>query len=308
VRRSPHPITLRQLQYVLAVAEHRSFRKAAAECHVAQPSLSAQIAQAEEALGVQLFERDQRRVVVSGAGEALLERVRALLASADGLVDAARELSDPFSGTLRLGIIPTLGPYLLPEVAPVLRDAYPKLTFLWTEEKTARVVELLDSGELEGGVVALESDLHDLQHVVLGRDPFVLAAAPTHPLARARGPLKPERLEGERMLLLDDGHCFRDQALSFCTQRGVAEAGYRATSLPTLVQMAAAGDYITLLPRLSVPVENRRDSLCVRELSPRGPSRTVVLAFRRGSARERTLRAVAEAMKKPFARLEAAEL
>jgi LysR family hydrogen peroxide-inducible transcriptional activator len=308
VRRSPHPITLRQLQYVLAVAEHRSFRKAAAECHVAQPSLSAQIAQVEEALGVVLFERDQRRVVVSSAGEALLERVRALLSSADALVDAARELSDPFSGTLRLGIIPTLGPYLLPEVAPALRDAYPNLTFLWTEEKTARLVELLDAGELEGAVLALESDLHDLQHVVLGRDAFVFAAAPTHPLARARGPLKPERLEGERVLLLDDGHCFREQALSFCTQRGVAEAGYRATSLPTLVQMAAAGDYVTLLPRLSVAVENRRDSLCVRELAPRGPSRTVVLAFRRGAARERTLRALAETMKKPFARLEAAEV
>src|SRR5262245_24682339 len=168
MRLSPHPFTLRQLQYVAAVAEQRSFRKAAAECHVAQPSLSAQIAQVEEALGVQLFERDQRRVTLSAAGAALLERVRGLLVSADALVDAAREASDPFSGTVRLGVIPTLGPYLLPEIAPVLRSAYAKLDFLWTEEKTARLVELLDAGELDGAILALESDLHDLSHVELG--------------------------------------------------------------------------------------------------------------------------------------------
>jgi LysR family transcriptional regulator, hydrogen peroxide-inducible genes activator len=303
MRFSPHPVTLRQLQYILAVAERRSFRKAAEDCHVAQPSLSAQVAQAEEALSVQLFERDKKQVTVSAAGALLIERMRAILLAADALSDAARELSDPLSGVLRLGVIPTIAPYLLPEMAQPLREQFPRMTFLWTEEKTPTLAEQLSRGELDGAVLALESELPDLPHVVLGRDPFVFAAAPSHALSRARGPLRTDQLEGERVLLLDDGHCFRDQALSFCTRSGVEEAGYRATSLPTLVQMAAGGDYVTLLPRMAVPVENRRDTLCVRELSPKAPSRTIALVFRRGSAREETLRAIGEAMRTPCARV-----
>ena len=145
---APHPITLRQLQYVVAVAEHRSFRKAAEQCRVAQPSLSAQIAQAEEALGVKLFERDRRRVLLTQAGRAIVERARTLLVGADELVEEARRLGDPFSGALRLGVIPTVGPYLLPEVAHVLRERYPKLTFLWIEDKTAVLLQKLERAEI----------------------------------------------------------------------------------------------------------------------------------------------------------------
>lgn len=303
MRLTPHPVTLRQLQYILAVAEHKSFRKAAEACRVAQPSLSAQIAQAEHALGVQLFERDKKRVALSDAGAQLLPRMRALALAADQLMDAAEALSDPFAGTIRLGIIPTIGPYFLPEVAPALRTAFPKLSLIWTEDKTARCVSLLEAGELDGAVLALESDLPDLAHVVLGKDPFVFAAAPTHPLARARTPLKPDELDGERVLLLDDGHCFRDQALSFCSRTGADEAGYRATSLPTLVQMTAGGEFVTILPRLAVPVENRRETLRVREFAPKGPFRTIALCFRRGAAREKTLRALGEAIKASFTEL-----
>jgi LysR family hydrogen peroxide-inducible transcriptional activator len=303
VNLAPHPMTLRQLQYVVAVADRKSFRAAAEVCHVAQPSLSAQIAQIEEALSVRIFERDRRKVALTAAGEALVKRARALLVGADELVDAARQLSDPLSGSLRLGVIPTVGPYLLPEVAPVLRQRFPKLSFIWIEDKTAQLVERLKLGELDGAILALEADIGDLPKVVLGKDNFVLAVAPEHPLARAKGPLKPEKLDHEQVLLLDDGHCFRDQALSFCERAGVEEAGYRATSLATLVQMAASGSYVTILPSLAVAVENRRQTLRTRPFVAKPPGRTLALVYRRQSALEATLRAVGTVLHESYTKL-----
>jgi LysR family hydrogen peroxide-inducible transcriptional activator len=300
---APHPMTLRQLQYVVAVADRKSFRAAAEDCHVAQPSLSAQIAQVEEALSVRIFERDRRKVVLTSAGQALVARARALLIAADELSEAARQLSDPLSGRLRVGVIPTVGPYLLPEMAPLLRERFPKLQFMWIEDKTAQLVERLKAGELDGAVLALEAEIGDLPKIVLGKDNFVLAVAPAHPLARGKGPLKPEKLEQEHVLLLDDGHCFRDQALSFCERTGAEEAGFRATSLATLVQMAASGDYVTILPSLAVAVENRRQTLRTRPFTQKPPGRTLALVYRRHSALEVTLRAVGTAMHEAYEKL-----
>lgn len=302
---SPHPVTLRQLQYVVAVADKKSFRQAAEICHVAQPSLSAQIAQAEEALGVQLFERDRRHVILTGAGEAVVERARALLAAADALVDSARTLGDPFAGTLRVGVIPTIGPYLLPDLAPVLRERYPKLAFLWVEEKTAVLHERLARAEIDAAILVMETEVGDPPHVVIGKDAFVFAAPRGHRLAASRRPIKPDELEGERVLLLDDGHCFREQALAICAHAGAEEASYRATSLPTLVQMAAGGAGVTLLPNLAVSLENRRDTLAVRPFAPKAPARTLALVWRRGSARETTLKPVGETLRAAYASLTA---
>lgn len=304
--RPPHPFTLRQLQYVVAVAEARSFRGAAEVCHVAQPSLSAQIAQVEEALGVVLFERDKRHVALTAAGEALLTRIRPLLLGADELLTSALTLSDPLAGALRLGVIPTLGPYFLPDVAPLLRGEFPRLTFVWVEEKTSLLVERLGAGQLDGAVVALEAEIGDLPHVVLGKDPFLFAAAKTHPLASGKRALRAEELAGERVLLLDDGHCFREQALSFCARVGVEEADYRATSLATLVQMVAGGAGVTLLPKLASGVENRTGALCLRKFAGEAPSRTLALVFRRGAAREVTLRQVGRSMARVYAAANAA--
>jgi LysR family hydrogen peroxide-inducible transcriptional activator len=303
MRLDPHPVTLRQLQYVVAVADRRSFRRAAEECRVAQPSLSAQLAQVEDLLGVRLFERDRRRVLPTAAGQAFVERARALLIAADTLVDSARSLADPLSGPLRLGVIPTIGPYLLPEVAPTLRRRFPKLVLLWTEEKTAALVEKLGRADLDAAVVALEAEVGDLPRIVLGRDPFVFAAPPDHPLATSRRPLDPDDLDGERVLFLDDGHCFRDQALAFCSRSGAEEAGYRATSLATLVQMAAGGAGVTLLPSLALPVENRHHALEIRPFSTRVPSRTLALVWRRGAAVEVAIRAVGEVLREAYTTL-----
>ncbi len=151
----PHPVTLRQLQYVVAVAESLSFRKAAERCHVAQPSLSAQLAQMEEALGVRLFERDRRRVLVTAAGRELIERARLILRETDDLVELARRSHDPLSGTLRIGVIPTISSYLLPRVTAALREAYPRLTTLWVEDKTEVLVRSLEGGALDAGLLAM---------------------------------------------------------------------------------------------------------------------------------------------------------
>lgn len=304
---TPHPVTLRQLQYVVAVADQKSFRRAAEVCHVSQPSLSAQVAQAEDALGVRFFERDKRRVALTAAGEAVVASARQLLGLADELVESSRTLSDPFSGTLRIGVVPTLGPYLLPELAPALRRAFPRLAIVWAEDKTAVLEARLARAEIDGAILALEATASGgprfdaYPNVVLGKDPFVFAAPPEHPLAASRKPIEAAELEGERVLLLDDGHCFREQALAICARAGAEEAGFRATSLATLVQMVAGGAGVTLLPSVAVPLENRHDALRIRPFSTKGATRTVALVWRRGSALGKTLERVGEVLAAAFA-------
>lgn len=292
--RAPLPITLRQLQYLAAIADLRSFRRAAEACHVSQPSLSAQVAEAERALGVKLFERDRRGVLVTRAGEALLERVRRVLVEADDLAEAARRESDPRAGTLRLGLLPTIGPYLLPAAVPMLRGALPRLALRWEEDRTATLVRRVEAGELEGAVVAAEAELGGLELASLGEDPFVVAASPDHPLARGEGPLRPAELRGADVLLLDDGHCLREQALEVCAAARARELDFRATSLATLVQMVAGGAGVTLLPALACGTEAARASLVLRPFTAPAPARRLVLAFRRRSASEAPLREVAE--------------
>jgi LysR family hydrogen peroxide-inducible transcriptional activator len=294
---TPHAFSLRQLQYAVAVAETRGFRSAAERCHVSQPSLSAQIAQLEGVLGVRLFERDRRRVLVTPEGEALLVHARRVLAEADDLAAAGQRAGDPLSGTLRVGVIPTVSPYLLPEVVPTLRRKFPRLVVLWTEEKTSVLLQSAREGRLEAVLLALVPGMDDLEHEHVADDPFVLAGPPDHPLLRPRRPARLADLGGERVLLLEDGHCLRDQALALCTAGGAQEVGFRATSLSTLTQMVAGGAGVTLLPALSVDVENRRGELALRPFAAPAPSRTLVLAWRRRCPRAEALRSVAAALR-----------
>jgi len=301
MRHAPYPVTLRQLQYALAVAETGSFRRAAERCRVAQPSLSAQLAEAERALGVRLFDRDRRRVIVTVAGAAVLERARRLLVEADDLLETARQQSDPLAGTLRLGVIPTVAPYLLPAIAPALRRAFPRLTLQWTEDRTGVLVPRVEAGELDAALAARESNLGALHAEPLLEDPFVLAVPPAHPLARGGGTVGPEALAGEQVLLLDEGHCLREQALAVCAASRATELGFRATSLPTLVQMVSSGAGVTLLPQIAVDAEARRADLRLRRFAAPAPARTLVLAWRSGAALEPALRAVAEAIRAALA-------
>ena len=294
----PHSFTLRQFQYAVAVAELGSFRRAAEACHVAQPSLSAQLRELEAALGVQLFERDRRGARITTAGSELIERMRRVLAEVDEVRGAARQFLDPLAGTLRIGAIPTIGPYLLPTATLALRREHPRLTLAWLEEKTETLVRRIQHGRLDGAFLALEGELGDLDHETIEEDPFVLALPAGHRLGRSSAPVPVGALRGEHILLLDDGHCLRDQVVEFCSRRGVEELSVRATSLPTLVQMVAANMGVTLLPRMAVPTEILRSDLRTRPITRPEPHRTVVLAWRRQSALAAALREVAATVRR----------
>jgi LysR family transcriptional regulator, hydrogen peroxide-inducible genes activator len=290
----PLPCSLRQLQYVVAVADLGGFGRAAARCHVSQPSLSAQIALVEQALGVRLFERDRRVVRLSAAGAAIIDRARQVLLAARDLVDAARGQSDPFSGTVRIGVLPTVCPYLLPDVTVPLHGTYPDLLIQWTEDKTTSLVGRISDGTLDGAIVALDPRVSGFESFEIDHDPFVLAAAPGHPLLKSKRPITPAELDGAEVLLLEDGHCLRDQALAICAKAGATEADYRATSLATLVQMVGTSSGVTLLPALSLAVENRRSHLAIRPFVRPVPGRTLAIVWRRGSALKTTLQGVAK--------------
>ncbi|MFO0619600.1 MAG: LysR substrate-binding domain-containing protein [Polyangiaceae bacterium] len=299
---APHPFTLRQLQYVVAVADALSFRRAAERCRVSQPSLSAQLAQVEGALGVRVFERDRRRVLLTTAGRELVDRARAVLRAADDLVTVARRSADPFDGTLRIGVIPTISAYLLPTLARALHAAYPRLTVLWVEDKTPVLVRTLESGALDAALVALEADLGDaLDHAVIGADRFVLATPIGHPLGSPVAPARASELAGAPVLLLDDGHCFREQALAFCSRAKARELEFRATSLSTLAQMVTDGAGVTLLPELAVPTEATRADLAIRPFADPGPKRTIALVWRTGCALAKALEQIAGTARTAYA-------
>jgi LysR family hydrogen peroxide-inducible transcriptional activator len=297
---APHPFTLRQLQYIAAVADELSFHRAATRCHVSQPSLSSQLAQVEDALGVQLFERNRKRVFVTPPGRELVERAKRLLVDADEIVRAAQRIGDPLAGTIRLGIIPTVSPYLLPDVTPHLRRKLARLRIAWVEDKTEALVRGLADGQLEGAIVALEADVGDVARDVIATDPFFLVTRPEHPLAAKDSPVFQRELRGQELLLLDDGHCFRDQALEACGGARAKEGEFRATSLSTLVQMVSGGAGITLIPMLAVRAEATRARLHVRPLAAPLAHRTLALVWRKGSAIEPALRAIADVLRDAY--------
>lgn len=285
---TPHDFSLRQLQYAIAVLDGGGFRRAAERCHVSQPALSAQILQLEAVLGIALFVRDSRGVRATEAGEVLLAQMRTVLDAADALVTHARRLSaSPVTG-LAIGVIPTMGPYLLPDLVPWLVAERPQWRIDWREDRTPALVKQLGV-DLDAALVALEAELGDVESVVIGRDQFALAVGPSHPLA-GTADIDAAALSGQSVLVLDDGHCFRDQVLDFCSRSGAAEAGFRNTSLRTIAQVVAAGRGITLLPEMAVQAENSQGLLSIRRFRDPIPGRTIALVWPRHSPNRRLLR------------------
>lgn len=280
-----HPFSLRQLQYAVAVAQTLSFRTAAARCRISQPTLSTQIAQLEEALGTPLFERNRRRVLLTAAGHAVIERASALLVQADDLVDVAARAGDPRTGTLRIGVLSTISAYLLPGLTPRLRRSFAPLVIGWVEDTAEALRQGLQTGALDGAILSLGPELGGLELAILADDPLVLAAAPGHALAQRSTPVSPRELRGHDVLLLEEGHCLRAQALEVCAAARAREPALRASSLSTLVQMVAAGTGVTLLPALVVPTEARRARLRIRPFVRPAPRRTLALAWRPTSPR-----------------------
>ena len=289
-----HDLSLRQLEYAVAVADTLGFHKAAERCHVSQPTLSAQVKQLEQVLGVELFERDRRRVLVTAAGEALVARARRVLVEMDDLVAEARTIAQPGLATFRVGVIPTIAPYFLPEVLPEARARLPKVQLVFREEKTDIIVADLREGRLDAGLLALEADIGKWACSRILKDEFVVALPKEHPLAKKKL-IAPDDLDGEKVLLLEDGHCFRTQALSVCDRAGASESELRATSLSTLTQMVSVGMGITLLPNIAVPVENRGKQLEVRRFASARPHRTIALVWRPQSPFAETFRELAAA-------------
>lgn len=298
-----NPPTLRQLRHLVELARQRHFGRAAQACHVTQSTLSASIKELEDLLQATLVDRTRRRVVVTPLGQTIVERAEDILRRADDLVEAARVSREPLSGPLRLGVIPTIGPFLLPRCLPALRRRYPKLRLYLTEDLTERLLEQLRRGELDLALIALPYDIHDAEFADLVEDPFSLVVPKDHPWAGLDG-VAPGRLEEGNLLLLRDGHCLREHALAACrlADRGQIDA-FGATSLYTLVQMVENGLGVTLLPKLAIDAGILRGtSLTVLDVDDDSPSRRISLVWRRGTARRgefellaRELRGILEA-------------
>lgn len=287
--------TLRQLEYLVAVADHLNFGRAADACGVSQPGLSAQLRELEDQLGTRLFERARRRgVVTTDAGLEIVARAREVLVSTRELVESARAFAEPFAGELRLGVIPTIAPYTLPLALPALRSLYPDLKIALYEGHTATLVEKLGDAQLDLALLAAEADLGSLEVVDLYEDSFLLCLPDSHELA-GRPTVCEADLADLPLLLLEEGHCLRDQALSFCSSRGAKEAEeFRATSLTTLVQMVASGFGATLLPAMATAAGSHAlgNVRCIPFDDPQ-PARTISMAWRPTTARRTTLDGVA---------------
>lgn len=286
-------MNLRDLKYLVALADTRHFGKAAERCYVSQPTLSAQIRKLEEYLGVALVERQPRNVALTAAGEQIVERARRVIRDADDIVELAHLSRDPLAGKLRIALIPTIGPYLLPRVMPRLRKALPKLQVMLFEYQTHVLLQKLRAGEIDLGVLALPIDEDGFDTRRLFHEPFLVAAPADHRFAK-QASVKPNELAGEKLLLLEDGHCLRDQALEVCSLLHVdEETDFRATSLETLRQMVASGMGITLLPQLAAegPFASGK-ALVTKPFTAPQPGRDVGTVWRRSSTRLPAIEAV----------------
>jgi LysR family transcriptional regulator, hydrogen peroxide-inducible genes activator len=286
-------IKLKDLRYLVAVADCRHFGRAAERCFVSQPTLSAQLKKLEDYLGVQLIERQPNNVSLTEPGEQIVARARRILEASDEVVTLARSHRDPLAGRLRVALLPTIGPYLLPRVAQPLRKSMPRLELQLYEYQTGPMLEKLKAGDLDVGILALPVDMDGLEALELYIEPFMLAVPDQHKLAR-RDAVRTDDLKGETLLLLEDGHCLRDQALEVCSRIGVQEKqDFRATSLETLRQMVATGAGVTLLPELACRgAYGNAKGVTIRPFVKPAPVRHVGAIWRKTSARRPAIEAM----------------
>jgi LysR family hydrogen peroxide-inducible transcriptional activator len=288
-------IKLKDLRYLVAVADTGHFGKAAARCFVSQPTLSAQLRKLEEYLGVDLVERQPRQALLTPAGVEVVARARRIVEASDEVVEIARSHRDPLAGRLRIAFLPTIGPYLLPFVAQRLHKALPRLELMLHEHQTEPMLERLRAGDIDMGVLALPVELDGLHAEPLYDEPFVVAMPTAHPLAE-RKQLRAEDLRGATLLLLEEGHCLRDQALEVCSRIPISEKqDFRGTSLETLRQMVAADAGITLLPEFATRGSYAQSKgVAIRPFSKPVPVRHIGAVWRKSSPRGAALAAVAE--------------
>ena len=276
-------MNLRDLEYLVAIADLRSFGAAAKRCFVSQPTLSGQIKKLEGELGARLFERTNKKVLPTEIGQAVVEAARRVIRETEAIREIVENSRDPLSGRFRLGAFPTLSTYLFPELVKKISRTMPKLRLILVEEKTAALLVQLQSGELDAALVALPISDVRLSSRELFIDPFLLAVSSADPLAKSKQ-VQPEELSRRRLMLLDEGHCLRDQALEFCRFKGISEEpDFRATSLETLRQMVKSGTGITLMPAIAARV--REPGIRYIPFAAPSPSRRIGLVWRKTSAR-----------------------
>jgi len=280
--------SIRQLRYLVAVADRLNFRAAAEGCFVTQSTLSAGIKELESVLGTELVERDKRHVRLTRAGEEVVAKARTLVAQAQDLVETAQRAAEPLAGPFRLGVIPTIAPFLLPRIGPKLRAAYPRLKLFLREDLTDRLLDRLRSAELDAALIALPYETGELAVRELFRDEFWFVARAGDPLAREKA-VAVERLAPREIVLLEEGHCLREHAIVACGARPPGEApAVEATSLATLVQMVEGGLGVTLLPEMTLKAGLLNGtSLVARPFASRVPARTIALVSRPGGAHGR---------------------
>jgi len=283
-------MNLRDLRYLVAVAEHEHFGRAARACGISQPTLSVQVRKLEELLGVALFERTSKAVAPTAACARLIGHARAAVAEAEAMLAVARDMRDPLAGQFRLGIIPTLAPYLLPLVFAPLRAALPALEVEPWEDQTSALLERLRAHELDAALLATEVDGPDLASLELFAEPFLAALPPDHPLA-GRAEVAEADLARD-ILVLADGHCLRDQTLAACGHSGALGGALRASSLSTLLNMVAAGYGTTLIPGLAAGAAQDAGIVLRKLATPAG--RTVRIAWRAHYPRRAAVQAVGE--------------
>lgn len=292
--------TLRQLQYLKLLAEHGSFSRAADAAHVTQPTLSAGVQELEKVLGAPVVDRGRSGVILTPVGEEAVRRAKDVLARAEDLVQAARSAGQPLSGRFRLGVIPTVAPFLLPRALPELRRRFPALRLFLREDQTAKLVASLKAGSLDAALIALPYDSTGLDTAHVVDDELVAIIPANHPLL-SRERIDPAALESEGVILLEDGHCLREHALAACEMDPPRTAGedgaFAATSLNTLVQMVGSGLGVSLLPAMAVEAGlTDKAPVGVRPLTAGSPSREIVVAWRAGSSRETEARLLAGAL------------
>lgn len=290
-------MNIRDLEYLVALAEYRHFRHAADSCNVSQPTLSGQIRKLEDDLGVMLLERTSRKVLFTQAGLLLVDQARQVLREVKILKEMASQQGDTMAGPLHIGLIPTVAPYLLPHIIPMIHDTYPKLELYLHEAQTHQLLAQLENGKLDCAILAQVKETEAFIELPLYDEDMLLAVYKDHHLAN-KDKVAMKELTGEKLLMLEDGHCLRDQAMGFCFEAGALEdSHFRATSLETLRNMVSAGSGITLLPRLAVPTKRERDGVCYISCHLPEPKRSIALVYRPGSPLRNRYEQLAETIK-----------
>lgn len=289
-------LTLRQMRYFEALAATRHFGKAAAMVHVSQPALSTQIMEMEDHLGAQLVERNRAGVLLTAKGEAVLSRIRVILSAVDELEETARRKSGVLAGPIRIGIIPTVAPYLVPKLIPHLREAYPEIEIELKEAVTDRLVAELSDGRLDAVIAALPVEGDTIEIRALFADRFFMAMAENEQDVLI-SPMTENQVDADRLLLLEEGHCLRDQALAVCGAAGKRSlVNFGATSMATLLQMVSHDMGMTLIPEMALSSETARNNLRIVPFAEPAPAREIGLIWRKSSGRAEDMAALADAV------------